>query len=42
MEHFERLVTKAINSRSNSRGANLQDLLQFTQELIPAPKKTEA
>lgn len=37
-EHFERLVRKVVNARTNSRGTNLQDLLLFTQSLMPAQK----
>ena len=35
MEHFERLVKRVMETRSNARGTNLQDLLLFTQQLVP-------
>ena len=35
LEHFQRLVTKVMNSRTTARGTNLQDLLQFTQQMMP-------
>ena len=39
LEHFSRLVKQVIDSRTTSRGgpgsANLTDLLQFTQQLMP-------
>lgn len=38
LEHFARLVQKTMNSRTNARGTNLQDLLQFTLSRIPQRK----
>lgn len=35
MEHFARLVKQVMHTRTNARGTNLQDLLQFTQGLLP-------
>jgi acyl-[acyl-carrier-protein] desaturase len=35
MNHFAGLVKKVMQSRSNARGTNLQDLLTFTQSLVP-------
>ena len=34
-EHFSRLVTRVMETRTNARGTNLQDLLTFTQSLQP-------
>jgi acyl-[acyl-carrier-protein] desaturase len=34
-EHFQRLVTRVMETRSNARGTNLQDLLCFVQTLRP-------
>lgn len=46
LEHFERLVKQVQNTRTTGRGgngtANLQDLLQFTQQLLPQNRKTPA
>lgn len=38
MQHFERLVKRTMETRTNARGTNLQDLLLFTQQLIPDRK----
>jgi hypothetical protein len=38
MQHFERLVKRTMETRTNARGTNLQDLLLFTQQLIPERK----
>jgi acyl-[acyl-carrier-protein] desaturase len=35
MQHFERLVKRTMETRTNARGTNLQDLLLFTQQLVP-------
>lgn len=35
-DHFARLVRRVMESRTNSRGTNLQDLLSFTQAFQPA------
>jgi len=35
MQHFERLVKRTMETRTNARGTNLQDLLLFTQALVP-------
>jgi acyl-[acyl-carrier-protein] desaturase len=40
MIHFQRLVQQVMNSRTNSRHTDLQDLLNFTQQLIPKNKIT--
>ena len=43
LTHFQRLVKQVQNTRTTGRGgpgtANLQDLLQVTQELMPAQRK---
>jgi len=41
-EHFARLVKRTIDARTNSRGTNLQDLLLFTQSLLPAQKPVKS
>lgn len=42
MEHFTRLINQATDTRTNSRGgagsANLEDLMQFVQTIMPAPR----
>jgi acyl-[acyl-carrier-protein] desaturase len=35
MEHFQRLVKQVMESRTNARGTNLQDLLLYTQTMLP-------
>jgi rubrerythrin len=35
LDHFERLVKRVMETRTNARGTNIQDLLQFAQELQP-------
>lgn len=44
MEHFARLVNQATETRTTGRGgvgsANLQDLMQYVQNIMPAPRPT--
>lgn len=35
LDHFARLVKRVMETRTNARGSSLQDLLTFTQQLIP-------
>lgn len=35
MDHFQRLVKRVMETRSNARGTNLEDLLVFTQQFAP-------
>jgi rubrerythrin len=39
LEHYARLVRKVIDARSNARGTNLQDLLQFTLDRMPKRRR---
>jgi acyl-[acyl-carrier-protein] desaturase len=43
LEHFQRLVTKVMHTRTTGRGGpgspNLEDLLTFTQQLMPNQRK---
>lgn len=39
LTHFQRLVTRVMETRSTARGTNLQDLLLFTQQLLPNEKR---
>jgi acyl-[acyl-carrier-protein] desaturase len=34
-EHYARLIKRVMSSRSTARGSNLQDLLTYTQSLMP-------
>jgi len=35
LDHFQRLIKRVVESRTNARGTNLQDLLILTQEMKP-------
>jgi acyl-[acyl-carrier-protein] desaturase len=39
MKHMERMIKTVMNNRSTARGTDLNDLLKFTQELSPKPKR---
>jgi acyl-[acyl-carrier-protein] desaturase len=40
LDHLAKLVKRVIDTRSNARGTNLQDLLIFIQQMMPSRKAT--